>query len=127
MARYISESIHSRLSRLVVTEAVNIQSLNDVTGVNLDPLSNTGMPFTETILNGRELRQLTLPIRVDTKSLPVTVLIEITVITSNELITNALIDGVTGFVPEARVVASIVIVVSREEVHILAFGFPDRT
>ena len=71
----IAQGVDRNLGGLVDPEAVNIKHGDGETGEMLDPLSHGWHPFSQAILDGGEFRQLTLPVRVDTKGFCVSILV----------------------------------------------------
>jgi len=70
-------TVHGDLSGLVDTDSVEIEGFDGDTRELDEPLHDSGLPFSQTILHGGELAELTHPIGVDTKRFKITVLIEI--------------------------------------------------
>ena len=56
---------------------IKVESFQRQTGEVNQFIHNTWLPFSKTILHGSELGQLTIPIRMNTESLHITILIEV--------------------------------------------------
>lgn len=70
-------SIESNLGGLVDSNGIKVQSFQRQTSEVDQSVHYGRLPFSETILDGSELGQLTIPVRVNTKGLHVTILIEV--------------------------------------------------
>lgn len=73
----MSHAVDGDLGRFIDTNAIDIKGSDGHAGEDLELCHDFGFPFTETILDGSELGELTLPVGVNTKGLHVTKLIEI--------------------------------------------------
>lgn len=93
------------MSRFVVSIAVDIQLRYQHAVEVLESLANGRVPFSETILYGSKLRDLTAPIGIDTKGLRVTILVKVGRVASLEAIIDRLIDRKSSLVPEPRILA----------------------
>lgn len=82
------------------------------------------IPVAQTVLHGGEFGKLTLPIREDTESLDISVLVEITVVATNKAVIDCRVDLVAIFVPENRIVASLIVFVADIEVEVSPAVFP---
>lgn len=69
--------VEGNLSGLVDSDGIKVESFQRQTGEMNDFVHDGRLPFSKTVLHGSELGQLTLPVRMDTKGLHITVLVEI--------------------------------------------------
>ena len=72
-----SHAVYGDLGRLVDTDSVEIESFDGETRELDEPFHNVGLPFSQTILYGGKLAELTLPIGMDTEGFKITELVEI--------------------------------------------------
>jgi hypothetical protein len=110
----------------------------------LESLAHGGNPFTKTVLDGRELGELTSVIGVHTERLGVTELVfvsttsltcmrqkheahlvEVSIEAAFELLVHVFVDRVTSLVPESGEVARLVVLVARGEVEVSSVALPD--
>ena len=86
------------MSGLVDSNRIKVEGFQRQTGEVDQPVHNRRLPFSETILDGSEFGQLTIPIRVNTEGLHITILIEV------RSLTTICLDGVDGAVifPKCR-------------------------
>lgn len=72
-----SQSVDGDLCGLVDTDSVNVERGDSQARESRELGHDGGVPFAQTILHGGELGELTLPIRMDTESFHITVLIKV--------------------------------------------------
>ena len=72
-----SHSVDCDLSSLIDTNTIEIESLEGETRRLDESLHDMGLPFSETILHGGKLGQLTYPVGMDATGFEVSVLIEV--------------------------------------------------
>ena len=111
-------SVEGDLSGLIDSNGIKVESLQRQTREMNQPVHDRWLPFSETILHGSELGQLTIPIRMNTKGLHITVLVEVRTPTA------ICLDGDCGAIvlPECREDARSVMFVAD-----LSKGFSDAT
>ena len=73
----LNKAVYRHLSGLIDTNAVEIECRDSHAGELRELCHDVRIPFTQTVLYGRELRQLTLPVRVHTESFHVSILVEL--------------------------------------------------
>jgi hypothetical protein len=118
----VALGIYRHLSGLVESETVDIEHCDDHTGKVLEALSNRRHPVSEAVLYRCEFCHLPLVIRMNTKALRVTILVEIGIKTALELFAIGIIDGKPRLVPETRIVAGLIILIAKREVVIPSVG-----
>jgi hypothetical protein len=112
--------VNRDLHGLVDAEAIDIQHGDSHAREALEARADRGNPFTQTILHGGELGQLTLPIGENTEGFDITVLVKVAVVAALEVGVNA---GAV-LVPEVRVGARVVVRVAKGEIEIAPGGLP---
>jgi len=74
--------IEGNLSGLVDSNRIKVEGFQRQTGEVNQLVHDRRLPFSETILDGSEFGQLTIPIRVNTEGLHITILIEVRSLTT---------------------------------------------
>lgn len=115
----VALSIYRHLSSLVESETIDVEHRDDHAGKSLEALADGRYPVPEAILDRCEFRELPLVVRMNTKCLRVTILVEVRLITAVELIAIGVVDRKTSLIPETRVFAGVIVLISKCEVVIL--------
>jgi hypothetical protein len=70
------------LSRFIDTNGIEIERFDGETRELDKPLQDSRLPFPKTVLDGSELCELTHPVRMDTESLEISILVKVRSLTS---------------------------------------------
>lgn len=130
MVRPVRHEVDRDLGGLVDTNTVNVERLNSQAPEHLDLVRDPDLPFSETVLDGGEFSQLTLPIgadrqcglfksRVDlqnTESFDISILVKVTGVASS---LSRVVDR-TVFEPEGGVLAGRVVFCKSAKVFVTA-------
>ncbi len=119
-----AHGIRRALRGLVVPPAIHVKLSNCHAVKVLDLRSDGSVPLTQTILHGGEFGQLSSPVREDAESLRITVLVKLRVVAADHSFCHSLIHRKSGLIPEARVVASLVVCVPKLEIIVLSIRLP---
>ena len=120
--REVALGIYRHLSSLIESETVDVEHRDDHAGKVLEALADGRYPVPEAVLDRGEFCDLPLVVRMNTKGLRVTILVEVGTKTTLELFAFGVIDRKTSLVPETRVFAGVVVIIAKCEVVILSVG-----